>query len=91
LKRKLKFNDRSLKKGLFQNEVRYSITFRNIATHFLQVWVGIFGLIAAAASFRSGWKATALTPPPSSRKADNSDPSKDGDDVVGYDVSLTSI
>ena len=25
-----------------------------------QVWAGIFGLIAAAASFRNGWKATAL-------------------------------
>ncbi|TEB34585.1 hypothetical protein FA13DRAFT_1685032 [Coprinellus micaceus] len=28
-------------------------------------WVGVFGLIAAVSSFRSGWKATALpTPPP---------------------------
>ncbi|KAF8239610.1 hypothetical protein L208DRAFT_1385588 [Tricholoma matsutake] len=61
----------SLKKGLFKNEV----------------WVGIFGLIAAAASFRSGWKATALTPPLSLVKADSPDSSKDGDDVVDYDVS----
>jgi hypothetical protein len=34
----------SLKEGLFKNEV----------------WVGVFGLVAAAASFRTGWKATAL-------------------------------
>jgi hypothetical protein len=34
----------SLKKGLFRNDG----------------WVGLFGLIAAIASFRSGWKATAL-------------------------------
>ena len=30
----------------------------------VQVWVGLFGLVAAAASWRSGWKATALPPPP---------------------------
>ncbi|KAF9533903.1 hypothetical protein CPB83DRAFT_757093 [Crepidotus variabilis] len=40
----------SLEKGLFTNEV----------------WVGVFGLIAAVASFRSGWKATAISPAPSS-------------------------
>ncbi|CAL1717045.1 unnamed protein product [Somion occarium] len=34
----------SLERGLFENEV----------------WVGIFGLVAALASWRSGWKATAL-------------------------------
>lgn len=27
-----------------------------------QIWVGLFGLIAALASWRSGWKATALPP-----------------------------
>lgn len=26
-----------------------------------QVWIGVFGLIAAVSSFRSGWKATALS------------------------------
>lgn len=40
----------SLEKGLFANDV----------------WVGIFGLIAALASWRSGWKATALPPAPTS-------------------------
>jgi len=34
----------SLEKGLFSNDV----------------WVGLFGLMAALASFRSGWQATAL-------------------------------
>lgn len=36
----------SLENGLFNNEI----------------WVGVFGLLAAVASFRSGWKATALPP-----------------------------
>jgi len=40
----------SLEKGLFKNEI----------------WVSVLGLVAAVASFRSGWKATALpTSPPS--------------------------
>ncbi|EAU83106.1 hypothetical protein CC1G_11632 [Coprinopsis cinerea okayama7 len=38
----------SLEKGLFKNDL----------------WVTTFGLIAAVASFRSGWRATALPPPP---------------------------
>ncbi|TFK49947.1 hypothetical protein OE88DRAFT_1632182 [Heliocybe sulcata] len=38
----------SLEKGLFSDEV----------------WVGIFGLVAAIASWRSGWQATALPTPP---------------------------
>ncbi|KAF5342008.1 hypothetical protein D9611_001948 [Ephemerocybe angulata] len=38
----------SLEKGLIKNDV----------------WVGVFGLVAAVTSFRSGWKATALPPPP---------------------------
>lgn len=42
------FQCRSLEKGLFKNEV----------------WVGVFGMIAAVASFRSGWKATALPSAP---------------------------
>lgn len=37
----------SLEQGLFKNDV----------------WVGVFGLIAGLASWRSGWKATALPPP----------------------------
>ena len=54
----------------------------------VQVWVGVFGLIAAVASFRSGWKATAL-PSPSSHKTEKSDPadSEVVEDVVGYDIS----
>ncbi|TFK36630.1 hypothetical protein BDQ12DRAFT_699475 [Crucibulum laeve] len=39
----------SLEQGIFKNDV----------------WVGIFGLVAAVASFRAGWKATALPPAPS--------------------------
>ncbi|KAL5535828.1 hypothetical protein ACEPAF_3922 [Sanghuangporus sanghuang] len=38
----------SLEKGLFSNDI----------------WVGVFGLIAALASFANGWQATALRPPP---------------------------
>ncbi|OCH84085.1 hypothetical protein OBBRIDRAFT_799386 [Obba rivulosa] len=38
----------SLQQGLFGNEI----------------WVGVFGLIAALASWRSGWKATELSAPP---------------------------
>ncbi|KAJ8455587.1 hypothetical protein ONZ45_g18899 [Pleurotus djamor] len=38
----------SLEKGLFKNEF----------------WVGVFGLVAGLASFRAGWKATALPPSP---------------------------
>jgi len=37
----------SLRGGLFENEI----------------WVGVFGLIAALASWRNGWKATTLPPP----------------------------
>ena len=29
----------------------------------VQIWVGVFGLIAALASFANGWQATALRPP----------------------------
>jgi len=28
----------------------------------IQIWVSLFGFIAAVASFRSGWRATALPP-----------------------------
>ena len=30
----------------------------------LQVWVNLLGLIAGVASWKSGWRATALPPPP---------------------------
>jgi len=58
----------SLEKGLFKDEI----------------WVGLFGLIAAIASFRSGWKATALPSQPSSDSTDLSEPSGA---AAGYDVS----
>lgn len=37
--------------------------------HVQQIWEGIFGLIAGIASFRSGWKATALPSLPTSPPA----------------------
>jgi hypothetical protein len=52
-----------------------------------QVWVGIFGLIAAVASFRSGWKATALPPPPPPDELASAELSKVAENVAGYDVS----
>jgi hypothetical protein len=58
----------SLEKGLFKNEV----------------WVGVFGLIAAAASFRSGWKATALPPAPEVKEEATETSSAP---VTAYDVS----
>jgi len=58
----------SLEKGLFDNEV----------------WVGIFGLIAGVASFRSGWKATALPSSSQSAASDN----KDEDEKKGVDVGV---
>jgi len=54
----------SLEKGLFSNDI----------------WIGTFGLIAALASFRSGWKATAL-PPAVSSAPDN----------LTSDVELSSL
>ncbi|KAF8655056.1 hypothetical protein AX16_003257 [Volvariella volvacea WC 439] len=57
----------SLKKGLFKNEV----------------WVGVFGLISAIASFRSGWRATALPRQPVVEEAEP----KDDPNTTGYDVS----
>jgi len=55
----------SLEKGLFSNEI----------------WVGIFGLIAGIASFRSGWQATAL--PPSSAASGSTSEVKVSDDDFG--------
>lgn len=49
-----------------------------------QVWVGVFGLIAAAASFRSGWKATALPPAPEVKEEATETSSVP---VTAYDVS----
>ncbi|KAH8100990.1 hypothetical protein BXZ70DRAFT_892779 [Cristinia sonorae] len=46
----------SLEGGLFNNEA----------------WVGVFGLIAALASWRNGWKATALPPPASAEEESQS-------------------
>lgn len=58
----------SLEKGLFKNDV----------------WVGVFGLVAAVASFRAGWKATA-TPPPS--PASGTEGQTDFATSPGYEVS----
>jgi len=59
----------SLEQGLFKNDV----------------WVGVFGLVAGIASFRSGWRATAL-PPPSATTSEDKD-TTDTPPSVGYDVS----
>ncbi|KAF9450081.1 hypothetical protein P691DRAFT_702051 [Macrolepiota fuliginosa MF-IS2] len=59
----------SLEQGLFKNDM----------------WVGVFGLVAGIASFRSGWRATALPPPPVTTPEE-----KDNADIppsAGYDVS----
>jgi hypothetical protein len=45
----------SLEKGLFGNDI----------------WVSVLGLAAAIGSFRSGWKATALPPPPPAEPAED--------------------
>jgi len=59
----------SLEKGLFQNDV----------------WVGVFGLVAALASWRSGWKATALPPAPSSESV-QSEKDHSSDIVTDEDI-----
>ncbi|KAF9004049.1 hypothetical protein BDQ17DRAFT_1355418 [Cyathus striatus] len=61
----------SLEKGLFRNDI----------------WVGLFGTVAAVASFRAGWKATALPPPPppSAPKAETG--TKSSEKVEGYDAT----
>ncbi|KAJ3514908.1 hypothetical protein NLJ89_g2089 [Agrocybe chaxingu] len=58
----------SLEKGLFKNDL----------------WVGVFGLIASVASFRTGWKATAL-PAPTEKKDETVETSSTS--VSGYDLS----
>ena len=57
---------------------------RSMLTCSYQVWVGVFGLIAAAASFRSGWKATALPPAPEVKEEATETSSVP---VTAYDVS----
>ncbi|KAF5327595.1 hypothetical protein D9619_004113 [Psilocybe cf. subviscida] len=57
----------SLEKGLFSNDV----------------WVGVFGLVAAVASFRTGWKATSLPPPPEKKESETDS----AENVKAYDVS----
>ncbi|KDQ57330.1 hypothetical protein JAAARDRAFT_35956 [Jaapia argillacea MUCL 33604] len=59
----------SLEKGLFRNDV----------------WVGVFGLLAAVASFRSGWKATAL-PTSSSSSSSSLDPAMELEKDAGPEL-----
>ncbi|KAF4613893.1 hypothetical protein D9613_007492 [Agrocybe pediades] len=63
----------SLENGLFKNDV----------------WVGIFGMIAAVASFRSGWKATALPPAPTLEEKEKKETASEmtSEKVAAYDVS----
>ncbi|PCH42056.1 hypothetical protein WOLCODRAFT_137663 [Wolfiporia cocos MD-104 SS10] len=58
----------SLEKGLFTNEI----------------WVGIFGLIAGIASWRSGWKATALP----TTAADAPPPTELGSSTSSFDMDI---
>ncbi|KAH8990222.1 hypothetical protein EDB92DRAFT_2114994 [Lactarius akahatsu] len=58
----------SLEKGLFGNNI----------------WISLFGFAAAIASFRSGWKATALPPPP----LPPAEPSEDAPEVS--DIALVT-
>jgi hypothetical protein len=61
----------SLEKGLFTNEI----------------WVTIFGLISAIASFRSSWRATALPSAPPTSTQTTPEPPKDHEKTIGYDLS----
>lgn len=68
---------------------------RDTVTFLLQVWLSLFGLIAALASFRNGWKATALPPPlPTSTLAvaSNTQSAADSDNVANRtpDLIVTS-
>ncbi|KAJ2920922.1 hypothetical protein H1R20_g16172, partial [Candolleomyces eurysporus] len=62
----------SLEKGLFKNDV----------------WVGLFGLVAAVTSFRTGWKATALPPPPPTPPAAAAEEKKEesSPSAAGYEL-----
>ncbi|KAH9481246.1 hypothetical protein JR316_0005768 [Psilocybe cubensis] len=57
----------SLEQGIFGNDI----------------WVTIFSLIGGVASFRTGWNATALPPPPEPKEKSNIT----ADNVVPYDMS----
>lgn len=50
-----------------------------------QTWVAVFGLVAAVASFRTGWKATAL--PRVSPPAKKEEVAETAENVVAYDVT----
>jgi hypothetical protein len=77
---------RSLEKGLFKNDVRVFHRLKKALTDHLQTWVNVFGLVAAVASFRSGWKATALPAPPPG----DEDKSKEMTlEATAYDVSTS--
>ncbi|KAG6830872.1 hypothetical protein H0H92_014237 [Tricholoma furcatifolium] len=64
----------SLEKGFIKNDV----------------WVGVLGLIAGIASFRSGWKATALPTPPPAEPSEEAKSEETEINTTGYDVSTTS-
>lgn len=49
-----------------------------------QTWVAVFGLVAAVASFRTGWKATALPRAPPAKKEEVAETAEN---VVAYDVT----
>lgn len=93
---------RSLEKGLFKNDVNPS-NLMSCCVHTdenknsFQAWISFFGLVAAIASFRNGWKATAL--PPSTPSTPLSPPEPETEDTprisdkqqgsatdVGYEV-----
>ncbi|KAF9036238.1 hypothetical protein BJ165DRAFT_1354867 [Panaeolus papilionaceus] len=61
----------SLEKGLFKNDI----------------WVGVFGMIASVASFRTGWKATALPPTPPAPEVKEEKVDESSSPVAGYEVS----
>lgn len=64
----------SLEKGLFNNDI----------------WVGVFGLLAGLASWRSGWKATALPQPPAEtpRPLSDQDVLPEPAEPVPYDATM---
>ena len=75
-------------KGIFQKRRKSSRRLKGSAnlTDYLQAWVNVFGLVAAVASFRSGWKATALTAP----APGNEDKSRETTvEATAYDVSTS--
>lgn len=75
----------SLKNGLFKNEVRLNLLSPTVPSSDLntlsQLWVGVFGLLAGMASFRTGWKATALSLAPADGTGTVQPPSVEDDNV----------